>query len=122
MNSFKNTQQTTRTSVISTSPSVASGSHVYDIVLKRSMLTRRMTSIDRVSIAEDAPATVSFHNINYIVGAKAESSKRRLTCSALPFFKRRESKQVLFDVSGKFINGMNAILGKIFFTILFKNY
>ncbi len=122
MDSFKNVQQTTLTSVVSPTPSAASGIHFYDIVPKLPMLSRRMTLIKRVSIVENAPATVSFHNINYIVGAKAESSKRRLACSALPFFKPREPKQVLFDVSGKFINGMNAILGKIFFTLLFKNY
>ncbi|CAF5003221.1 unnamed protein product, partial [Rotaria sp. Silwood1] len=69
------------------------------------------TSVDLVSIPENAPATLSFHNINYTIGAKAQSAKRCCKNLNLPFFKAQEPKQILFDVSGKFMNGMNAILG-----------
>ncbi|CAF3080566.1 unnamed protein product [Rotaria sp. Silwood2] len=98
-------------SMVSTSSSITSGSSSYDIVTKRSLSIRPKTSVDLVSIPENAPATLSFHNINYIIGAKAESSKRCSKNLTLPFFKASELKQVLFDVSGKFMNGMNAILG-----------
>jgi hypothetical protein len=83
------------------------------IIPKRMMLTRRMTSVDRVSIAETAAATLSFHDINYVIGANIESGKRCFKCPALPCFKSREPKQILYNASGKFINGMNAVMGKI---------
>jgi hypothetical protein len=122
MDSFTNIQGLTLTAAVSTSPSVASDAFSNDLVPKHSMLSRRTASISRVPIAINAPATLSFHNINYAVGAPVKSSKRLLKCPSLPFCKPREPNQILFDVSGQFINGMNAILGKICFTPLFENY
>ncbi len=119
MESFTDIQQVTLTSIVSSTPSITSGTGPYDFVPKSSILGRRMTSITRMSIAENAPATLSFHNINYIVGAKIESSKQDIKSSTIPLFKSQESKQILFDISGQFTNGMNAILGKIFCTFLY---
>lgn len=110
-------QETTLTSVVSMNPSFVSDTHPHDFAPKHSMLMRRMTSVDRKSIAEDAPATLSFHNINYIVGTKGLSSKWPLNCSTLSFLKPQDPKKILSDVSGNFVNGMNAILGKTYFSL-----
>lgn len=95
---------------------------------RHSILGRRTGSVSRQSISQDAPASLSFHNINYIVGAQAEQSQRRSRLSSLPilsalppfpdlpdlpFRKKPEPRQILFDLSGQFLNGMNAILGNI---------
>ncbi|CAF3091008.1 unnamed protein product [Rotaria sp. Silwood2] len=111
MGSNTDPHQMVLTSIVSTSPSVASSTHPNGLVAKRSLLARPMTSINRISIPEHASATLTFHSINYIVGAKSTLSKRCVKYPNLPFLKAREPKQVLFDVSGKFMNGMNAILG-----------
>ena len=110
------------TSVVSTSPSVAASACSTGLVTKRSLLARRMTSVNRMSIPEYAPATLTFHNINYIVGSTPKLSKKCLKHSKLPLCKTREPKQVLFNVSGKFKNGMNAIMGKNFTHTSFKHY
>ncbi|CAF3193044.1 unnamed protein product [Rotaria socialis] len=70
-----------------------------------------MAAVNQVSTTVSSTGTISFHNINYTVGTKARSHKRRSKCLTLPFFKVTEQKQILFDVSGRFMNGMNAILG-----------
>ncbi|CAF3874206.1 unnamed protein product, partial [Rotaria sp. Silwood1] len=106
-----NLHQTTLPSIVSTDSSMASDTSSYHGVLKRTFSLRSETSVDLVSIPENAPATLSFHNINYTIGAKAQSAKRCCKNLNLPFFKAQEPKQILFDVSGKFMNGMNAILG-----------
>lgn len=80
---------------------------------QHSVLGRRTTSIRRMSISESATANLSFDNINYIVGTRTESSQRCLKLPGLPFRKPREPKQILFNVSGQFSNGVNAILGKV---------
>jgi hypothetical protein len=122
MDSFTNIQQPTLTSVVSVRSSVTSGIGIYDVVPTRSMLGRRRTSVTRMSIAENAPATLSFHNINYIIGAKIESSKQDMKPdSTISFCKSQKSKQILFSVSGNFTNGMNAILGKIYILYFFVN-
>lgn len=97
--------------VLSSKPSVLVNAD--PLAPKRPMLGRRMTSVDRVSIAENAPATLSFHNISYTVGSRKESSKNPFKYCSVLCCKPHPPKQVLFHVSGKFINGMNAILGKI---------
>ncbi|CAF1991638.1 unnamed protein product [Rotaria magnacalcarata] len=111
MNSNIDPHQMVLTSIVSTSPSVETRTHPSELVAKRSMLARRVTGINRMSIPQHASATLTFHNINYVVGSKSASSKECLKYAKLPFFKAREPKQVLFDVSGQFKNGMNAILG-----------
>lgn len=105
---------TVLTSTVSTSSSVATKTLSNGVVAKRSLLASRMTSINRMSIPQHAPATLTFHNINYLVGSKSTANKQCLKCSKLPLFKARDPRQVLFDVSGQFKNGMNAILGKNF--------
>ncbi|CAF3883625.1 unnamed protein product [Rotaria sordida] len=99
------------TLAVSTSPSITNSTCSYDFGAKRSLSLHSKSSVDVASISENAPATLSFHNINYIIEAKAESSKRCWKNRTFPFFKAREPKQILFDLSGKFMNGMNAILG-----------
>jgi hypothetical protein len=121
MDSFTDIQGLILTPIVSRSSSVTSDAFPNDLVPKYSMLSRRTTSISRVAIAENAPATLSFHNINYVIGATVKSSKQPLKCPSLPFCKPREPNQILFDVSGQFTNGLNAILGKIGFTFLFEN-
>lgn len=74
---------------------------------------RRTGSVSRVAISDNAAATLSFHNINYVIGGQMESDERRVKCPTLPCFKSVKYKQILFNTSGKFSNGMNAILGKI---------
>ena len=74
---------------------------------------RRTSSVSRVAISDNAEATLSFHHINYIIGGQIESTKRRVKCPTLPCFKSAQYKQILFNASGKFSNGMNAILGEI---------
>jgi ABC-type lipoprotein export system ATPase subunit len=63
--------------------------------------------------APDEPPSeskLSFHHIDYIVGAK----QLNLPCKkCLPAcMKPKESKQILYDVSGMFKSGLNAIMGK----------
>ncbi len=78
---------------------------------------RRSSSVSRVPIPDDAPATLSFHELNYVIGNEVDSNERRMNGLSLPFFKSKNYKQILFNVSGRFKNGMNAILGKIYFTL-----
>ena len=111
MDSFTDIQQIDLKEIVSSKPSVFINTD--PLAAKRSMLGRRTTSVSRVSIAENAPATLSFHNISYTVGGRQESSKNPFKHWSVPCCKPHPPKQVLFHVSGKFINGMNAILGKI---------
>lgn len=97
--------------VVSITPSVLV--NTYSSGPKRSLLDRRLTSVNRVSIAENAPATLSFHDISYTIGATKQSNKNPSKPRSIPWCKSQPTKQVLSHVSGKFINGMNAILGKI---------
>ena len=113
MAAYINIQDTPLTNVGSRSYSMTDGARE----AKRSVLSRRTASVSRVSISENAPATLSFHGINYIIGAEAESNKRFLKCPTLPFCKPAELKQILFNLSGQFSNGLNAILGKNLFDI-----
>jgi ATP-binding cassette subfamily G (WHITE) protein 2 len=58
--------------------------------------------------------TISFHEINYHVGQK---TKRKI----FPCCKSKTNKQILFNVTGGFSPGMNAILGK-YITNLYINF
>ena len=108
MDSFTSIQEITRKPIVPGGHSVANGNEYYEGTPKRPKMSR-MTSVTRTSIAENAPATLSFHNINYSVRARADS--------IIPFCRSQEAKQILFNVSGQFTNGMNAILGKISFLL-----
>ncbi|CAF0761647.1 unnamed protein product [Rotaria sp. Silwood1] len=57
--------------------------------------------------------TISFYNINYIIGNKTVKNKSstRWRTKIFPFWNPIPSKQILTDVSGVFTPGMNAILG-----------
>ncbi|CAF1236409.1 unnamed protein product [Adineta steineri] len=62
---------------------------------------------------EYIPITISFHNINYIIGDKSIKNKQCYPwhTKIFPFWKSIPSKQILTNVSGIFKPGMNAILG-----------
>ena len=55
--------------------------------------------------------TLSFHNINYIVDTPRESDQTSFSCGYLSYCSSKESKQILFNISGRFTTGLNAILG-----------
>ncbi len=88
------------------------------IILANVMPNRRTTSVSRVLIPDDAAAALSFHKINYSIGRKMELNKRRVKCPSLPCLKPEEHRQILLNVSGRFSKGMNAILGKIYLTLV----
>ncbi len=52
------------------------------------------------------PISISFHEINYYVGQKPRR-KRIFPCCKL-----KPRKQILYNITGGFSSGMNAILGK----------
>ena len=81
------------------------------INLETAVENRRTSSVSRVSISDDAAATLSFSNINYTIGGQMKPSKQRFRFPTLPCSKPKEYKQILASVSGSFANGMNAILG-----------
>lgn len=58
-------------------------------------------------------ATISFYNINYIIGNETIKSKHcfQWQTKTYPYWKSIPNKQILTDVSGIFKPGMNAILG-----------
>jgi hypothetical protein len=62
---------------------------------------------------EFKPITISFYNINYIIGNERIKNKQFLQWQTkiFPFWKPIPIKQILTDVSGIFPPGMNAILG-----------
>lgn len=74
---------------------------------------RRSGSVSRMPISDDATAALSFHQISYSIGNKMKLNKRWMKNVSLPFFKSETHKQILSNVSGRFMNGMNAILGEI---------
>jgi hypothetical protein len=82
------------------------------INLKTSVQNRRTSSVSRVSISDDAAATLSFDDINYAIGGQMKPSRKRLRFPTFPCSKPKEYKQILANVSGNFANGMNAILGR----------
>ncbi len=49
--------------------------------------------------------SISFHEINYYIGQKTKSK-------IFPCCKSKPRKQILYNISGGFSPGMNAILGK----------
>jgi hypothetical protein len=64
----------------------------------------------RISMDLTSKGTLSFHNINYIVGGRHANSRMKKWYSS--FIKPKPGKQVINDVSGTFTSGMNAIMGK----------
>ena len=62
---------------------------------------------------EFKPITISFYNINYIIGNKTIKNRQcyRWQTDTFPFWKSIPTKHILSDVSGIFTPGMNAILG-----------
>jgi len=73
----------------------------------------------------DKSVTISFSNINYIIGNEKIKKKQFFQCQMelFPFWKSIQSKQILNNISGIFPPGMNAILGRLFisFSIQFSN-
>jgi hypothetical protein len=66
--------------------------------------------LTRVSMDPSSAGALSFYNIDYFVGGTGTNSKTK-SCS-LPCIKREPVRQILYDVSGIFTTGMNAIMGK----------
>jgi hypothetical protein len=112
--------QTTTQMPLLPSASVNSTDHQDDITLRIIGRNRRTSSVSRVLISDDAAATLSFHDVNYIIGGQIESTRRRIKRPTLRCFKSAAQKQILFNISGKFSNGMNAILGEIFSKFVLK--
>jgi hypothetical protein len=83
------------------------------------IIAQDRSSVSVESILDNAAVILSFHQINYSVGSPMEVNKRRLKCSFLQCFRSEERKQILLNISGRFSNGLNAILGKISFTVVF---
>lgn len=54
--------------------------------------------------------TLSFHNINYVIGGTGTGPGSK--CCTLPCIKPKPAKNILSDVSGVFTTGLNAIMGK----------
>lgn len=92
-----------------------------DVRLTTFVSNRRSGSVSRMPISDDATAALSFHEINYSIGSKMNLNKRRMKNVSLPFFKSATHKQILSNVSGRFTNGMNAILGEIYLTPVLGN-
>lgn len=72
-----------------------------------------MPLIKDTSYSEDVSNTLSFHNINYIVNTSVESDEMLFSRQFMGYCRRKEQKQILFNVSGRFTRGLNAILGKL---------
>jgi ATP-binding cassette subfamily G (WHITE) protein 2 len=70
-----------------------------------SELTNHHSQITTSNRINPQSITISFHEINYHVGDK---TKRKIFSCC----KSKPSKQILFNVTGGFSPGMNAILGK----------
>ncbi len=54
--------------------------------------------------------TLSFYNISYTVGGRQENSRWENWQPS--FMKSKPKKKIIDDISGIFISGMNAIMGK----------
>jgi hypothetical protein len=113
-----NDQRAARTPLLS-SAFINTDDQQDDIRLTILRPNRRSSSVSRVPIPDDAPASLSFHEINYSIGSNMELNKRWLKC---PPLQPAEYKQILWNISGRFSKGMNAILGEIYyFTLVFVN-
>lgn len=101
-------------SSISKSPATNSN---HELASDTSTNNQKIYSVEENSTIEHAAVTLSFHHLNYTIDCKSQSNKR--LCKCLPFqsFSSEEKKQVIKNISGKFQNGMNAILGEIIFTL-----
>lgn len=82
----------------------------YDHIADRrsSIVSKRRLS--RVLMDPSSAGTLSFHNIDYIVGGRKTNPKSK--CCSLPCIKQKPGRQILFDISGVFTTGLNAIMGK----------
>lgn len=70
-----------------------------------------------IDIHKDKPITISFQNINYVIGNEdiAKEKSFQWPTKTFPFWRSTPPKQILTNISGIFTSGMNAILGKSFF-------
>jgi hypothetical protein len=96
------------TTIIDLPNTVNGKNNVSDHQPPSNMLMKRKST--RASIDLSSSGTVSFHNINYIVGGSLTNGQKK-KCS-LPCIKPKSGKQILYNVSGIFTPGMNAIMGK----------
>ena len=63
-----------------------------------------------VSLDSISNGTLSFYNISYTVGGCQENGRWKNWQPS--FMKSKPKKEIIDDVSGIFISGMNAIMGK----------
>jgi hypothetical protein len=77
------------------------------------LLTTTPSQSTFVDLKQFKSATISFYNINYIIGNETIKNKQcfQWQTEIYPFWKPIPNKQILTDVSGIFKPGMNAILG-----------
>ena len=66
-----------------------------------------------IDIPKDKPITISFQNINYVIGNETISNEKSFQwqMKTFPIWRPTPSKQILTNISGIFTSGMNAILG-----------
>jgi hypothetical protein len=87
----------------------ANGTNNGSIRRRRSSMLSKGQLI-RVSMDLSSAGALSFHNINYLVGGTGATPTSKI-CH-LPCIKPKPARQILYDVSGVFTTGMNAIMGK----------
>ena len=80
--------------------------------LARGLLLAGQDKYTSVPSEPPSGSTLSFYNIDYIVGAKRQKLPYKKWFPAC--MKPKESRQILYDVSGMFKSGLNAIMGKNF--------
>jgi hypothetical protein len=65
---------------------------------------------------EQLTGTLTFHNINYVIEIK---KKILFKCADGRGLNDQNNKYIIKNISGQFRNGMNAILGRIFYSCVF---
>jgi hypothetical protein len=110
-------QETVRTSLLSSTNINTTAQQ--DNIMPTVVAQDSIVSIEL--IPDNALVTLSFHHINYSIGNPMELNKRQLKFPFLHCFQPEEHKQILFNISGRFSKGLNAILGEIIFTLIFLN-
>ncbi len=78
---------------------------------------QKMNGIHRISIDENILKlkTISFDKINYTVNQTTTIKSYHKWNHMFLCCKQALNKQILFDLSGVFTPGMNAILGRLYF-------
>jgi hypothetical protein len=90
-----------------------SNNHQYNLVETNNKQIEKSVEIS-FDKSEFTRVTISFYNINYIIGDERIKTNQYLLWQTkiFPCWKPIPSKQILTNVSGIFTPGMNAILGR----------